>query len=120
MNATNKVQLTGNLGRDPELKTFEKGGKLVKFSIATNEEYFVNGEKRTETNWHNLSAWGKLAERVAGELRKGSFVSIEGRLKTRDYTDKSGQKRYVTEVLINDYVLRPKAESDPNRMTAQG
>src|SRR6185436_15209911 len=97
MNATNRVQLTGNLGRDPEIKTFDGGGKLARFSIATREEYFSKGEAKTETNWHNITAWGKLAERIESELKKGTFISIEGRLKTRDYTDKNGVKKYVTE-----------------------
>jgi single-strand DNA-binding protein len=109
MNATNKVQLTGNLGRDPEIKTFDGGGKLASFSIATREEFFSQGQKKEEVIWHRIAAWNKLAERVETELKKGTFVSIEGRLKTRDYTDKSGQKKYITEVMMTDFELRPKA-----------
>ena len=106
MNTNNRVQLTGNLGNDPEIKTLEKGGKLARFSMATKEEYTNRqGEKASDTQWHLITAWGRVAERVEHDFKKGSFVSIEGRLVTRNYTDKSGQKRYITEVVANDVVL---------------
>src|SRR5436853_181821 len=105
MNTNNRVQLTGNLGRDPEIKTFDGGGKLAKFSLATKEEFTNrNGERSSSTTWHNIAAWGSIAERVEAELRKGSFVSIEGRIHTRNYTDKEGQKKYMTEIVANDVV----------------
>src|SRR5688572_26852877 len=110
MNTTNRVQLTGNLGKDPEIKTFDGGGKLAKFSLATKEEYTnKNGERTSSTTWHFITAWGKIAERVEKELQKGSFVSIEGRISTRNYTDKDGQKRYMTEIVANDVVLNNRA-----------
>jgi single-strand DNA-binding protein len=110
MNAINKVQLTGNLGNNPEIKIFENGSKLAKFSMATTEEYTTrNGEKSSDTQWHFVTAWGKVAERIETEFKKGSFVSIEGRLVTRNYTDKNGQKKYVTEIIANDVVLNQKA-----------
>jgi single-strand DNA-binding protein len=111
MNTNNRVQLTGNLGGDPEIKKLDKGNKLAKFSMATKEEY-VNraGEKTVNTQWHYITAWGKVADRVESEFKKGSFVSIEGRLVTRTYTDKNGQKRYITEVVANDVVLNAKRE----------
>ena len=110
MNAINKVQLTGNLGNDPEIKNFENG-KLAKFSMATKEE-FTNrrGEPGADVQWHFVIAWGKLAERVENELKKGSFVSIEGKLVTRNYTDKNGQKKYTTEIVANEVVLNQKQE----------
>lgn len=108
MNPTNKVQLTGNLGSDPEIKNFENG-KLAKFSIATKEEYTTRaGERTSNTNWHNVIAWGKVAEHIETEFKKGSFVSVEGKLVTRNYTDKNGQKRYVTEVVANEADLVEK------------
>ena len=109
MNTNNRVQLTGNLGNNPEIKIFENGSKLAKFSMATKEE-FTNrsGEKTSNTQWHFVTAWGKIAERIEAELQKGSFVSIEGRLVTRNYTDKNGQKKYVTEIVANDLVLNTK------------
>lgn len=110
MSTINRVQLTGNLGNNPEIKIFENGNKLARFSMATKEE-FTNraGEKASDTQWHFVTAWGKTAERVEAELRKGSFVSIEGRLTTRNYTDKNGQKKYITEVVANDVVLNEKS-----------
>ena len=112
MNAINKVQLTGNLGSDPEIKVFESGNKLVRFSLATSEQFINrNGEKATDTQWHNVAVWGKIADRVESEFKKGSYVSVEGRLKTRNYTDKNGQKRYITEVVANDAVLNQKTSA---------
>lgn len=111
MNTTNRVQLTGNLGNNPEIKTFENGNKVARFSMATKEEYTTRkGEKTADTQWHFISAWGKVAERIESELQKGSFVSVDGRLVTRNYTDKNGQKKYVTEVVANDVVLNEKAD----------
>jgi single-strand DNA-binding protein len=106
MNTNNRVQLTGNLGNAPDIKTFENGGKLAKFSMATTEE-FVNrkGEKATDTQWHFVTAWGKIADKIESEFKKGSFVSIEGRIVTRNYVDKNGQKKYVTEIVANEAIL---------------
>ena len=107
MNALkNKVQLIGNLGNAPEVKNTEKGKKLAKFSIATNETYYnVKGEKVTETQWHNLIAWGKVAELVEKYLTKGSEVAIEGKLMNNNYTDKDGNKRYSIEIQVNELLL---------------
>jgi single-strand DNA-binding protein len=111
MNTNNRVQLTGNLGQDPEIKVFENGNKLARFSMATKEEYMTKaGEKTSDTQWHFISAWGKIADKIEVDLKKGSFVSIEGRLMTRNYTDKNGQKKYVTEVVANEVVVNKKAE----------
>jgi single-strand DNA-binding protein len=109
MNTVNKVQLTGNLGNKPEIKTFEDGNKLARFSMATTEEYTTKkGEKASDTQWHFVSAWGKLADMIETELDKGSHVSVEGRLSTRNYTDKNGQKKYITEVVATDVLLKGK------------
>lgn len=102
----NKVQLIGNLGNTPEVKTIESGKKMARFSIATNEVYKnAKGEKVVETQWHNLIAWGKLAEIVEKFLEKGREVAIEGKLVNRSYTDKEGIKRYITEILVNELLL---------------
>lgn len=102
----NKVQLIGNLGNAPEVRTTETGKKLVKFSVATNEIYRnANGEKIKETQWHNLIAWGKLADIAEKYLLKGSEVAIEGKLINRNYTDKEGNKKYVTEIQVNELLL---------------
>lgn len=106
MNTTNKVQLAGNLGNNPEIRVLENGNKLAKFSMATKEEYTTrNGEKASNTTWHFVTAWGKMADRVEAEFQKGSFVNVEGRLSTRNYVDKNGQKRYVTEIVANEVSL---------------
>ena len=111
MNAIkNKVQLIGNLGNNPEIKSLDSGKKLAKLSIATNETYKNSkGEKVTDTQWHNLIAWGKTAEIIEKYLKKGSQVAVDGKLVNRNYTDKEGKKHYITEVQVNDVlILGPK------------
>lgn len=102
----NKVQLIGNLGNDPEIMNLDSGKKLAKFSLATNENYTnAQGEKITNTNWHNLVAWGKTADIIEKYVAKGKEIAIEGKLTTRSYDTKEGEKRYVTEVVVSDLVL---------------
>ena len=102
----NKVQLIGNLGNAPEIKNTEGGKKLARFSIATNENYRnAKGEKVTETTWHNLVAWGKVADLAEKFLLKGTEVVIEGKLINRSYTDKDGNKKYISEVQVNELLL---------------
>ena len=108
----NKVQLIGNLGNAPEVKNTENGKKLARFSMATNETYRGRtGEKVTETTWHNVVAWGKVAEIAEKYLNKGSEIAVEGKLINRSYTDKDGNKKYITEVQVNELLmLGSKAE----------
>lgn len=102
----NKVQLIGHLGGKPEVKSTVNGKKLVKFSIATNETYRnATGDKVTETQWHSLVAWGKVADIAEKYLDKGKEVAIEGKLVSRNYTDKGGGKKYVTEVQVNELLM---------------
>jgi single-strand DNA-binding protein len=102
----NKVQLIGNLGNDPEIITLDSGKKLAKLSIATNESYKnAQGEKVTDTQWHNVVAWNKTAEIIEKYLQKGSEVAIEGKLTTRSYETKEGEKRYITEVVCNELLM---------------
>jgi single-strand DNA-binding protein len=102
----NKVQLIGNLGNAPEVKTLESGKKMARFSVATHESYRnAKGEKVTETLWHNLVAWGKIAEIAEKFLTKGKEIAIEGKLINRSYNDKEGNKKYVTEVQVNELLL---------------
>ncbi|HSC53902.1 MAG TPA: single-stranded DNA-binding protein [Phnomibacter sp.] len=110
MNALkNRVQLIGNLGKDPEVKAIENGNKMARMSIATSETYQnAKGEKVTDTQWHNVVAWGKTAEIMENLLAKGNEVVIEGKLVSRSYIDKDGQKKYVTEVVANDFLLLTK------------
>ncbi|MEZ4874986.1 MAG: single-stranded DNA-binding protein [Flavobacteriaceae bacterium] len=105
----NKVQLIGNLGNDPEIVTLESGKKLAKFSIATNESYKNNkGERVTDTQWHNVVAWGKTAEIIESFVGKGKEIAIEGKLTSRSWEDKEGNKRYTTEVVCNELLLLGK------------
>jgi single-strand DNA-binding protein len=110
MNAMkNKVQLIGNVGQDPEVKTFEGGKKVASLTIATNE-YYKNekGEKIEDTQWHRVTAWGKLADLIEKYVTKGKEIGVEGKLVHRSYDDKDGIKRYITEVVINDILLLSK------------
>ena len=102
----NKVQLIGNLGAAPEVRTMESGKKMVRFSIATSETYKNNkGERIKETQWHNVVAWGQVAEIANKYLTKGKEVAIEGKLISRNYTDKTGIRKYITEVHANELLL---------------
>lgn len=107
MNALrNKVQLIGNLGQDPEVLELEGGNKMAKFSIATNETYRnAKGEKVTDTQWHQVVAWGKTAEIVENYLGKGKEVAIEGKLIHRSYDTSEGQRKYVTEVKCTELLM---------------
>jgi single-strand DNA-binding protein len=102
----NKVQLIGNLGQIPEVRTTENGKKVARFSIATHDTYrSSNGERINETSWHTVIAWGKLAEIAEKYLTKGREVAVAGKLVHRNYTDKNGIKRYVTEVVLNEMLM---------------
>ena len=108
----NKVQLIGNLGNAPEVRGTEAGKKLVRFSVATNEQYKnAKGERVTETQWHNLIAWGKVADIAEKFLVKGTEVAIEGKLINRNYMDKEGNKKYITEIQVTELLLLGKATS---------
>ncbi len=102
MASVNKVILVGNVGRDPELRYTQGGQPVASFSIATNERFKdKDGNWKDRTEWHRIVAWARLAE-VCGEyLRKGSQVYVEGRIQTRDWEDKEGNKRQTTEIIIN-------------------
>lgn len=102
----NKVQLIGNLGTAPEVKTFESGKKVASFRMATSEVYRnAKGEKVTETQWHNLVMWGKLAEIAEKHLSVGKEVAVEGKLVNRSYNDKEGNTKYITEIQVNELLM---------------
>ncbi|CAN5230288.1 single-stranded DNA-binding protein [soil metagenome] len=101
----NSVRLVGNLGMDPEVKNFDNNRKMARLSLATSESYKNDkGEKVTDTQWHNLVIWGAQAKLAEDFLKKGDEVAIEGKLVNRNYTDKDGNKRYVCEVVVNDFL----------------
>ncbi|MCG8183044.1 single-stranded DNA-binding protein [Tenacibaculum piscium] len=102
----NNVQLLGNLGKDPEIITLESGKKVAKFSLATNQIYKNStGEKIKDTQWHNIVAWNKTAEIIEKYVAKGRKVLVHGKLTYRSYETSAGEKRYMTEVVINELVL---------------
>jgi len=107
----NKVQLIGHLGAAPEVKTTANGSKYARMSIATDEVYTnKKGEKVTDTTWHQVVGWDKTAEIIEQRLVKGTYVLIEGKLTNRQWEDKNGEKRFITEVLCtNLLVLEKKA-----------
>ncbi len=107
----NSVQLYGNLGKDVEFKNFDSGSSKASFALATNDYYKNNkGEKVQDTQWHNIVAWGKTAENMNSMLSKGAQVLIKGKLVSRSYDDKDGNKRYITEIVANEFVTFSKKE----------
>ena len=105
----NNVQLIGHLGKEIELKDLENGNKVAKVSMATND-YYTNqkGDKVEETQWHNLVAWGKTADWMQQLLTKGSEVLVQGRLVHRNYETKNGETKYVTEIVVRDFMKLSK------------
>ena len=104
--SVNKVIIVGNLGRDPEVRTFQNGGKVVNLRIATSETWKdrTSGERKERTEWHSVAIFNENLARVAEQyLKKGSKVYIEGQLETRKWQDQSGQDRYTTEVVLRPY-----------------
>ncbi len=101
MASVNKAILIGNLGRDPEMRYTPNGQAVTKFSIATTERFKdKNGEQQERTTWHNIVAWGRQAEVAKEYLSKGRPVYIEGRIDNRSYDDKDGNKRYISEIVV--------------------
>ena len=101
----NKVELIGNLTRDPELRYTPQGTAVCSFGLATNREWTSDGVKKEAADFHNVVSWNKLAELCQQLLAKGSKVYVEGRLQTRDWTNEEGIKRYKTEVVIDEMIL---------------
>lgn len=102
----NKVQLIGHVGNDPEIRNLESGKKVAQLSLATNESYRNDkGERVTNTEWHRVVAWDKVAEIIENHVRKGKEIAIEGKLTTRNWEDKDGIKRYTTEVVCDQVLL---------------
>ncbi len=117
MLGVNKVILVGNLGKDPEIKSLGNGRSRASFTLATNESYKnKEGERVTNTEWHNIVLWTPVAEIAERFLRKGSSVYMEGKLVNRSYEDKEGNTRYVSEVVVRDLVmLDSKSQNDTTR-----
>ena len=110
--SVNKVILIGRLGKDPEMRFTPNGKAVTNFTMATNEvRSDQSGERQERTEWHRIVAWGKLAENCAKLLSKGKQVYIEGRLQTRQWDDRDGNKRYTTEVVANTMQLLTPADN---------
>ncbi len=105
-NLKNRVQLIGNIGKEPEVKTFDSGKTKASFSLATSESYTdAEGKKVTDTQWHQIVAWGKTANYIESYLEKGNRIAVDGKLVHRSYNDKDGAVKYITEVLVNEILL---------------
>ena len=117
MSSLNKVQLIGRLGKDPEVRHLDSGITVCNFSIATSESYTNKiGEKVEQTEWHNIVAWGKLAEIIEKWVTKGMLIYIEGKLKTRKW-DKEGQTHYTTEIFADGMQMLSRAEQQIQQQT---
>ena len=119
MASVNKVILVGNLGKDPEVRTLDNGAKVASFSLATSETYKdKQGNKQTETEWHNIVAWRGLAEVVEKYMRKGMTVYLEGKIRTRSY-EKDGNKRYTTEIIADTIQMLGKKSDSSEAITPE-
>ena len=106
MASVNKVILVGNLGKDPEVKKFDSGIKNASFSLATTEKFKNKaGEMVSNTEWHNIVVWGTLSDVAEKYLKKGSQIYLEGKIKTSSWEDKSGAKRYKTEIYADSFTM---------------
>ena len=111
----NKVMLIGNVGKDPEVRHLESGATTASFTLATTERYKdKNGETKDQTEWHNIVCWRALADLVEKYVRKGSQLYIEGRIRTRSYTDRDGNTRYITEITADNLQMLGRKESGTN------
>lgn len=102
----NSVKLIGHIGQDPEVRTLDKGTKVATFSLATNDSYTdKEGNKQTQTQWHNITAWEKLAERAEKYLKKGMEIAVEGHIAYRNWEDKNGVKHTACDIVIDDFLM---------------
>jgi single-strand DNA-binding protein len=114
----NKAIIVGNVGKDPEIRDIASGTKVASFSVATARRWKdKDGNKKEETDWHNVTAFGPTASVVERFVTKGSKVCIEGRIRTRNYDDKDGVKRYVTEIIVENLELLSYRESNTTNDT---
>lgn len=104
----NTVHLIGRVGNDPELKDLENGSKVCNMTLATTESWKnKKGEKETDTQWHNLKIWNAAGETAAKYVKKGDLFAVDGKIRYREFTDKEGQKRYATEIVVTEMTLLP-------------
>ncbi|MFM6954340.1 MAG: single-stranded DNA-binding protein [Sphingobacteriaceae bacterium] len=116
MSGINKVILVGHLGKDPEVRHLDGGVSVAAFPLATSESYTKDGKKIEQTEWHNVVMWRGLAEIAAKYLQKGKLVYVEGKLRTRSFEDKEGNKRFTTEVVAENFtMLGRKSDFEGNK-----
>jgi single-strand DNA-binding protein len=122
MAGVNKVILVGNLGKDPEVRHLESGAVVANFPLATSETYKdrKTGERITQTEWHNVVIWRGLAEVAEKYLKKGSSVYVEGKLRTRSWDDKDGNKRYTTEIVADNMTMLGGRGGDASESAGPG
>ena len=114
MRGINKVILIGNAGKDPECKTLQDGTATAKITLATTESYRLKtGELQTRTDWHQVVAWRGLATLAAQYIHKGSLLYVEGKLRSRQYEDKEGNNKYITEIVADQLILLDKKMKEP-------
>lgn len=120
MSSINKVILIGNIGQDPEIKYTAKGDAVVNLSMATSEQWMdkASGEKKEQTEWHRISIFGKPAEIAAQYLKKGSKIYVEGKIRTRKYTDQQGAERQSTDILCDSFKMLGSSEAKPKQANA--
>jgi single-strand DNA-binding protein len=118
--SVNKAIILGRLGKDPEMRFTPNGKAVTNFTVATSEVWAQDGEKQERTEWHRIVTWGKLAENCAKLLGKGKQVYIEGKLQTRSWDDKDGNKKYTTEIVANVMQVLSDKSSNPNSAEDDG
>jgi single-strand DNA-binding protein len=110
----NRVELCGHAGIDPQVNTLKNGAKVLKFRMATNESYKnKNGEWVKDTTWHSISMWDKVAADAESKIKKGTLVTVTGKLVNRQYLDKNGIKQYITEIRAISFITPDSAEKSP-------
>jgi single-strand DNA-binding protein len=120
MAGVNKVILIGNLGKDPEVRSLESGAKVASFSLATTESYKnKEGQKVDQTEWHNIVLWRGLAEVAEKYLKKGSQIYLEGKIRSRSWDDKEGNKRYTTEIIADTFTMLGAKREETPRTTSE-
>lgn len=113
MRGLNKAMLIGNVGKDPEIQSFESGRKRASFSLATSEKYRdKNGVDQTITDWHNIVVWGPQADVAEKYIRRGMPLFVEGRIKTREYESQDGQKKRITEIIADNFSMLGSRQDD--------
>ena len=114
MSGVNKVILVGHLGKDPEVRHLDGGTSVASFTLATTETYTKDGNRMEQTEWHNIVVWRGLAEVAAKYLHKGKLVYVEGKIRSRSYDDKEGNKRYITEIVADNFTMLGRKGDDQN------